>query len=1053
MFNPFGVLSPDSPAPDSSPFQPSTPDRPSARSKKPSTDIFGGGGGGGGGGSLLRDGGREREREMRGVPLGRSIRGHQRQPSRLSRLVAVADWQEESPPAAATAETRSFGVPFDDSFGEDEDGDEEGEGDMWLDMSAQPQSQPAAAAIGDESDLLMLATPAATERVRREAEDIFRASVVQGGPAARRRELRYAAIAKDAYQQLGTASIDEPPQVILGTETLVARLYDEGVGEAEDEEKMDDALATVAAKAAALWKGHVDKLPRPTEEHAAEIGPGPHATPFEKANYLANLALQIHHTRYDDRGLVRAEPLPETLFRWLGEYHDMYGNQVDEILRYRPSPACHSLFWQAVFLALLRGKVADAAQLLTQAGWGHVKRGQSGEYAYVDRALENVQRAVEETVFVLESCPGYDGNWDIWASDWTLFRVRAQGAIEQLRRFAEGRESVFGESAFSASIASTRSRQSMAGLARRAESQVPWEIYENLNIVFDIILGQQGAILEAAQDWLEATVGLFGWWNERNGKPEKALNMSQSLFGRSQALVPASAPAADSESYLDRLARAFHAAVESDFHFNSQNPVEIGMACVFEDNIKAVIGLLRGWSLPIASAVAEIASLGKWLPPHQASGVFGLEDLDMDDLEVLGMDPGAPDEIDGVKDSTLVQYAQALADYEGLSAIQDKSGASRDGWELAISVLGRMDSPQRSEEMVRDLVVHLIEELHVDSNTMVDKLWALLNELGMITYAEDTAETYGDILGRESHRYGEAMWYYALAHRPNKVREVMNLLISYSLIQSTAFPPANDLDDFLYRLLNDRKATLEQCADQDMEAAELLGKMLSGYASLRQFYDIRDNEKALPTATPQARRQQAAAAAALISVVASSDDNIRGGLFDQTRDGIVSEDFLLALLGEALVFVTDPDNTNIHHGHLAAPVVGRDQIDVLLKAVEDLQAVGSRVYAACDDFLQLVLASAPGGGLKGASPADLLRKNAATGASALAGTSLVASQLQRSLSGAGGALGKVVARRGWDWRAQVGAQTKGEDVMRRLRLGLAKDLASLWLAEADSMVW
>lgn len=296
------------------------------------------------------------------------------------------------------------------------------------------------------------------------------------------------------------------------------------------------------------------------------------------------------------------------------------------------------------------------------------------------------------------------------------------------------------------------------------------------------------------------------------------------------------------------------------------------------------------------------------------------------------------------------------------------------------------------------------------------------------------------------------MWYYALAHRPNKVREVMNLLISYSLIQSTAFPPTNDLDDYLHKLLTDRKSTLEQCANQDMEAAELLGKMLSGYAALRQFYDIRDNDKALPNATPQARRQQAAAA--LISVIASSDDNIRGGLFDQTRDGIVSEDFLLALLGEVLVFVSDPDNTNVHHGQLASPVITLDQIDIILKAIEDLQAVGSRVYNACDEFLQLVLASAPGG-LKGSTPADLLKKSAGSGASGsfvLAGSSLVASQLQRSLSGSG-ALGKVAVKRGWDWRTEVAAKTKGEDIMRRLRLGLAKDLAGLWLAEADAMVW
>lgn len=303
------------------------------------------------------------------------------------------------------------------------------------------------------------------------------------------------------------------------------------------------------------------------------------------------------------------------------------------------------------------------------------------------------------------------------------------------------------------------------------------------------------------------------------------------------------------------------------------------------------------------------------------------------------------------------------------------------------------------------------------------------------------------------------MWYYALAHRPNKVREVMNLLISYSLIQSTAFPPANDLDDYLHKLLSDRKATLEQCAKQDMEAAELLGKMLSGYAALRQFYDIRDNEQALPTATPQARRQQAAAA--LVSVIASSDDNIRGGLFDQTRDGIVSEDFLLALLGEAFVFVSDPDNTNVHHHGRprGGPAITLDQIDVMLKAVEDLQAVGSRVYKACDEFLQLVLASAPGGLRPGATPADLLKKSAgggggggASGSFVLAGSSLVASQLQRSLSGSG-ALGKVPVKRGWDWRAGVAAKTTGEDIMRRLRLGLAKDLASLWLAEADAMVW
>lgn len=676
--------------------------------------------------------------QQKNVPLGRSIRGKGvGKPSGLSRSVAFDDEEEEEEEVVKPAKRPgTYGIAFEES---DEDGSEEEKGqerddydaDMWLDMPAAAPQGPR----GEESDLMMLNTPAATERVRREAEDIYRASAVQGR-AARRREHRVAALAKDVYTQMGTAELTESPQVILGTDAMITRLYDDGVGEADDEEKLEDTLATVAGRVATLWQGYVDKLPRPDEEHSAELGPGPHATPFEKANYLANLALQVHHSRYDDG---KAEPLTETLFHWQDQHHNLYADQFEDVLRHKPSPACHGLFWESIFVALIRSKVGDAVKLLRQAGWGHVRRSQRGDYAYSGQALENVQRAANETIAVIESCPAYEDNWEIWSSDWTLFRVKAQGALDRLRRFAEGKDNSLADSTMSAS----RSRSSMAGLARRAESQVPWDIYENLNVVFDIVLGNPAAITGAAQDWCEATIGLFGWWDEkRSDKHVHSRSLSQSL-SQSRALVLASHSASDADDYLDRLARAFHATLDSDFHYNSKSPLEIGIACVFEDNIKAVIGLLRGWSLPIASAVAEIASLGKWLPPHHPSGVFGLEDLDMDDLEVLGMDPGAPDDVDGIKDSTLVQYSLALADYTELASVTDKNGVSKDGWELAINVLGRMDSPERSEEMVGNLMRHLIDGLHVDSSATVDKIWALLNGLGMIPFAEETVEVSG----------------------------------------------------------------------------------------------------------------------------------------------------------------------------------------------------------------------------------------------------------------------------------------------------------------------
>ena len=676
--------------------------------------------------------------QKRSAPLGRSIRASKpNQPSRLSRHFEVEDVEDEELPQPSNR-AGTFSMPFDESYDEtyDEGADDamdNGEDhvasdaeDMWLGM----QQQGDITFAGDESDLMMHVTPAANARIRKEAEDIFRVSTVRSG--ARRREFKFAPLAKDLYTQLGYATITESPELVLNTEAQIRRLYDDGVGVSDDAEKLDSILATVAGKEAELWNSYADSLPKSNEEHAAVIGPGPHASNFEKANYLANLALQLHHAKIIQGDRLQPEPLTETLFRWLDTYHNFYPDKFEDIKRHRPSPACHGLFWQTVFIALLRGKVREAQTLLRNAGWGHVRKGHRSDYAYTGQGLSNVERAVADTCEMLEHCPGIEENWDIHSSDWTLFRVRARGQLEQLRRFAEGRDAnVLAESNLSDST-SSYGRHSMAGLARKAESQVPWDIYENLNIVFEIALGHRNEILGAAQDWVEATVGLFGWWHEE--QPEKNFSRSHSqslmLLAQSQA----------AESYHDRLARSFQTAVETEFPLNTLNAVEVGMACVFEGNTKGLIGLLRAWSLPIAAAVAEIASLGGWLPPHKRNALFGMEDLDMDDLDVLGMDPASPDEFDGIKDNTLVIYARELSTFRQLSSVKDRDGVPRDGWELAIHVLGRMDSPERSEETVGQLVTQLIADLDVDSGTTVDKVWRLLNELGMVPFAEETAE-------------------------------------------------------------------------------------------------------------------------------------------------------------------------------------------------------------------------------------------------------------------------------------------------------------------------
>lgn len=41
-------------------------------------------------------------------------------------------------------------------------------------------------------------------------------------------------------------------------------------------------------------------------------------------------------------------------------------------------------------------------------------------------------------------------------------------------------------------------------------------------------------------------------------------------------------------------------------------------------------------------------------------------------------------------------------------------------------------------------------------------------------------------------------------------------------------------------------------------------------------------------------------------------------------------------------------------------------------------------------------------------------------------------------------------QRGWDWRKGLGEKAKAEDVLRILRLGLAKDIAKHWIAGEGS---
>ncbi|PQE10921.1 nuclear pore complex subunit Nup85 protein [Rutstroemia sp. NJR-2017a WRK4] len=851
----------------------------------------------------------------------------------------------------------------------------------------------------------------------------------------------FSRIAKDLANAIGIPEVDEGHDLVLKTESIIAKLYDEGVVKSENEQTLQRALATIPSELTEFWKDFDERTANyNNEEYTAVIGPGPGASDFSKANYLAHLALQIHHSKPVQKGFETiTRPLPQIMLEWLDEYHDPFPNQLEEISANRPSPSAHHLFWNTIHNNLLRGKVVAAVNCLKSAGWKYAWAGteeindQGGQRGYEGAALANVEKVADDAISVLSLCPAVKGDWNVRGTDWTLFRLRISQALEDLKTFAEGgnrKEITFGMESFSGSTSNLGRSGNYSKLAKKAASQVPWNIYQNMLTLYGIVLGDSVAIVENAQDWCEATIALLVWRDEN--KDNKRL-----APGRSISSLRASTSDHEADTDLRRLRRAFHAASghHTDFQVNSMDPVEVGLACLFEGDAEAVITIVRSWSLTVASALAEVASLAGWLPRAEPQALLNMG-LDAEAMDVLGA--FGTSQPDSVKDVTLISYANGLFKLGLVTAVVGQNEVKREGWELAIAVLGRLDSTDRSEQIVEDL----IEKITLDTAGVVDRLWKLLNDLGMSNKAETIAMNYANSLARDTQRYGEALWYYALAHNIPKVKDVLDTLMTFCLVYSTAYPPESALDDHLQRLLSSPASALEEMSGMDLDAANLVHTSLSGYATLRKFYTLRDEQLQLsagqkPSLGPIARKTEAANA--LLALIISADDKIRGGLYDEDREAVVPVEYILALLGEAMPFVNQPDFL------LKTP-----HIDVLLRAIEDIQGVGPRIYSGCSDFLDAVIASKAG--LKGAGPMDLLRQQSSEGglggSFSMAGSSMVASQLQRGLQESG-LLSKGEIKRGWDWRERVRVGMGAEEVLRVLRLGLARDLARAWLRQAD----
>jgi hypothetical protein len=170
-------------------------------------------------------------------------------------------------------------------------------------------------------------------------------------------------------------------------------------------------------------------------------------------------------------------------------------------------------------------------------------------------------------------------------------------------------------------------------------------------------------------------------------------------------------------------------------------------------------------------------------------------------------------------------------------------------------------------------------------------------------------QKFADWLAGHTELHGDTMIYYARSHQRKKLKSVTDMLVASCLVQSAAWPTNPHLDTRLRLLIGSPKETLSQISLGDLEAAEMLQYHVSGYASLREFYRLRDEglhalpAPARPQPNPRELARKRKALAILVTLINSAADSIHGGLYDERRESVMHVDSLLVLLAEATAFL------------------------------------------------------------------------------------------------------------------------------------------------------
>lgn len=578
-------------------------------------------------------------------------------------------------------------------------------------------------------------------------------------------------IAKNMATRMGIAKLSEKDGFIIKTEDILQEeLYGTETSNTTADQALKAALPNASETLSHFWRScrHQDIANAPPmQDVTIGIGPAESEPALHKSIFLAALLLQLRHpptakgkqalavTRLNRSSTFsksfRESPtpanptaFPKILIDWMEKEHNAYQSTINEVHSLHPNPTAHSNFWDIIHVCIMRGKLDEAVRILRRSNFHHARTAREdgqGDEGYNGTQVKNIERVVNRAIQVLELCPALqDEDWNVTGNEWIIFRKRVQQVMEDLATFAEARDRDLdsAQSTFeSSNFGLLSTTMSLTQSTRRAESRVPWTVYQKLKVMYGILLGEATEILSSAQDWVEATVGLTVWWNGDDDEDIAVSSLTQTRrsFRPSQSRGPRLVDVNANPAYLRRLAHAFAWSTDDTdddlFQINSMNPVEVGLASLFEGNVAGVIGLLRGWSLPVVCAVAEIASAGGWFETSVGNNLMDL-DLDENDRSLLnGHSMQGPPM---TRDTILMEYANALSKKAEIQRSPGK--AAFEGWELSMTLLSRLDDDSVAQKRVGEL----LNRLDLDSDSRINKILETCQDFNMVKEARSITE-------------------------------------------------------------------------------------------------------------------------------------------------------------------------------------------------------------------------------------------------------------------------------------------------------------------------